>query len=111
MKVCPQPGCPNLQPCAEHRRPADTRKSSGQRGYDRRWRRKSIEYRQAHPICETPGCGQPSTDVDHIDGQGPAGPRGFDDDNLIALCHPHHSSKTATYDRGFGNKPKAKTDG
>lgn len=106
-KVCPRPGCPNLQPCDKHRRPADLRKSPTARGYDRRWRRKADQYRSAHPTCEHPDCDRPSVDVDHLDGLGPNGPRGYDDDNLEALCHPHHSSKTATVDGGFGNKPKA----
>lgn len=109
-RVCAEPGCPQLQPCTVHATSAKradlNRPNSNARGYDRRWRRKSEQYRAAHPICEEPGCGAPSKHVDHIDGLGPSGPRGFDDDNLKALCHPHHSSKTATYDRGFGNTPK-----
>lgn len=36
-----------------------------------------------------------ATEVDHIDGLGPLGPRGFDPDNLQAMSHRHHSRKTA----------------
>jgi len=36
-----------------------------------------------------------ATDVDHIDGLGPNGPRGHDWSNLRALCHSHHSQRTA----------------
>lgn len=115
MKVCPQPGCPQLQPCDRHATSAKRnelrRPNSNARGYNRRWRAKADQYRATHPICEEPRCNQPSTDVDHIDGLGPTGPHGYDDDNLRALCHPHHSRKTAMFDRGFGNTPKARTDG
>jgi ribose 1,5-bisphosphokinase PhnN len=41
------------------------------------------------------GCVAKATDVDHIDGEGPLGPRGHDWTNLRALCHSHHSKRTA----------------
>lgn len=66
-----------------------------------------------HPLCECEHCQQlppwarqQATDVDHIDGLGPLGPRGYDWDNLQALSHAHHSHKTATFDGGYGNKKR-----
>jgi 5-methylcytosine-specific restriction endonuclease McrA len=60
-------------------------------------------YLKVHPICELPGCGQPASDVDHRLSRR----RGGTDDwsNLQALCHRHHSAKTAAEDGGFGNRP------
>jgi 5-methylcytosine-specific restriction protein A len=54
---------------------------------------------KARPFCEL--CGAPSTDVDH---RVPRRRGGTDHwANLQALCHPHHSAKTAREDGGFGN--------
>ncbi|WP_231626416.1 HNH endonuclease signature motif containing protein [Streptomyces apocyni] len=36
-----------------------------------------------------------ATEVDHIDGLGPLGPRGFDPANWQAMSKRHHSRKTA----------------
>lgn len=45
-------------------------------------------------------------DVDHIDGSGPRGDNS--DANLMALCHSHHSRKTALKDGGFGRRDPRK---
>ncbi|TFB96539.1 HNH endonuclease [Cryobacterium sp. MDB2-A-2] len=50
---------------------------------------------------------QEATQVDHIDGLGPNGPRGFDNNNLQALSASHHSRKTASRDGGFGNPKRS----
>jgi 5-methylcytosine-specific restriction protein A len=50
-------------------------------------------YLRIHPICEIDGCGQVATDLDH---KKPKRDGGTDAaDNLQALCHSHHSQKTA----------------
>lgn len=106
VKVCAEPGCPQLRPCPVHKPKQPDRPSPASLGYDSRWRRKSAEYRAAHPTCEQQGCVMPSECVDHIDGLGPAGPRGFDDSNLMAMCWSCHSRKTALFDGAFGNPSK-----
>ena len=49
----------------------------------------------AHPFCCVQGCGELAAEVDHIDGLGPRGPRGYDPANLRAMCKSHHSQRTA----------------
>lgn len=97
------PPCPALVPgggrCPDH---TVVRASAHARGYDARWSRTRAKKLKATPLCEWPGCTKPATDVDHIDGQGPNSPHGHDQANLQSLCHPHHSTKTATQDGGFG---------
>lgn len=69
------------------------------------WRNLRARYLAAHPVCEVPGCGEKSSHVDH---RLPikAGGAKTDRRNLQALCHSHHSSKTAQGDGGFGNRRK-----
>lgn len=106
LQVCPTPRCPNLTP--QGRCPAcqtearASRPSSYSRGYDRRWLRASTAYLQDHPYCECDDCAlllplqrDLATEVDHIDGLGPLGPRGYDPDNWQAMSKAHHSRKTA----------------
>lgn len=40
--------------------------------------------------------------VDHVDGQGPNGPRGFDLSNMQAMTRSCHGRKTAKEDGGYG---------
>ena len=42
---------------------------------------------------------KPATHVDHDDGD----TYNNAPDNLVSLCQPHHSQKTAKHDGGFGN--------
>jgi 5-methylcytosine-specific restriction protein A len=98
--VCSRPGCPELSSqggrCDGCRTAAERdRGSAAQRGYDHRWRRTRDAYLDAHPFCVDDGCLTIATDVDHIDGKGPHGPRGHDWSNLRSLCHSHHSKRTA----------------
>lgn len=79
--------------CPEHRR-KENRPNSRQRGYTAAWERERKRYLTAYPWCAC-GCGARATDVHHIDGLGPDGPRGFDWDNLEALAHGCHSARTA----------------
>ena len=101
LRVCAEPGCPLAAPaggyCPEHRaghaaRRARRRPPSSARGYDAAWRRTRAAILRARPACER--CGAPATDVHHVDGQGPRGPRGHDPANLEALCAPCHSRET-----------------
>lgn len=112
VRVCLEQGCPDFTEgtrCDRHRkqkrRASDAKRpSAAQRGYDSKWRRTRAEYLRTHPICEDErGCIQPATDVDHIDGLGPNGPRGHDAENLRAMCHSHHSQRTARDQKGGWN--------
>ncbi len=65
-----------------------------------RWLRASRAYLREHPWCEDSShqpaiAAPPAKVVDHIDGLGIQGPRGFDETNLQALCAPCHGRKTA----------------
>lgn len=115
LSVCPTSGCPELTAggrCQDCRRKADRARGSGSaRGYTKRWAQFSKRYLHQHPTCacsadwceHTAGkCGGRSTDVDHVDGSGRNGPRAYDPTNLVALCHPCHSRKTAHMDGSFG---------
>lgn len=55
-----------------------------------------------HPDCAVPGCGEPAKHVDHRVSRRRGG-AAFDPANLLCLCVPHHSEKTARADGGFGN--------
>lgn len=98
-RVCSQPGCPALTDggrCPDHRREAERKRgSAASRGYDHRWRKTRAAHLTHEPLCCEPGCFAGATDVDHIDGLGPRGPRGHDPANLRSYCHPHHSKRTA----------------
>jgi hypothetical protein len=54
----------------------------------------SRAYRAEHPTCDEAGCDRPSRHTHHLDGRGPEGPRGFDPDNLLALCASHNARRT-----------------
>ncbi|MFJ9027576.1 HNH endonuclease signature motif containing protein [Streptomyces sp. NPDC102274] len=114
MQACPTPGCPALTvtgrctAClakASRRRPSPTAK-----GYNTRWQRTRRAYLQAHPYCECDDCvAQPvllrpiATEVNHLDGLGPLGPRGHDWTNLQAMTKAHHSRHTAREQPGGWN--------
>ena len=115
--LCTAPGCGALVHnggrCPDCRKQGDkARGNAHARGYDARWSAFSKRYLKAHPFCECEECERlpewsrpASTDVDHMDGLGPTGPRGYDATNCQALSHPCHSRKTATQDGGFGHAP------
>jgi 5-methylcytosine-specific restriction protein A len=118
LSLCIEPGCPELVPsgrCPTHlqqyRQEAEQRRPKRHgRAYDGRWRMFAKDYLSRHRECESESClavpwwARPTaTQVDHRDGLGPTGPRGYDESNLQALCQSCHSSKTASHDGGFGN--------
>lgn len=113
LQVCPTPGCPTLTPSGRcercQQRAAHERPSAASKGYDARWQRTRAAYLRAHPYCECEECEQlpallrpRATEVDHIDGLGPLGPRGHDWTNLAAMTKSHHSRKTGR-ETGFGS--------
>lgn len=96
--------CPNFRPCPTHdrrehdpdlERERNQRRSLSLAVYTSpRWKRLRRRILLERPWCQWPGCSRPATDVDHTlpleDGGEP-----WDELNLSALCHPHHSRKTA----------------
>lgn len=108
---CTSPAPPGRSRCDPHRREynatVDSRRpTAAARGYDRKWQATRAAYLNTHPMCED-GCGQPATDVDHIDGLGPNGPHGHDWSNLRALAHACHGRRTARDQPGGWNKRTA----
>lgn len=86
------------------------RPSSNERGYTSKWAAVAKAYLADHPTCECDDCLElpeadrpPAQHVDHRDGLGPKGPRGFDPTNFVAMNHRCHSRKTVREDGGFGN--------
>lgn len=109
LSSCTEPDCPRLTRagrCEEHRlakrREIDRRRPNARaRGYDRRWERTRHDFLLTHSWCED--CGERATDVDHRDGLGPLGPRGYDETNLRGLCGSCHSTRTARAQPGGWN--------
>lgn len=111
-RACSTPGCPAYAvhgaKCADHRAAAravlDVRRgSASSRGYGTRWREIRRAFLARHPLCVdclAGGRNVAATDVDHV----VARARGGTDkpSNLQALCHAHHSAKTAREDGAFG---------
>lgn len=110
---CAHPGCPGRAVkhgrCTTHaaqleqswrERYPDHRTSSSARGYGSEWERVRRAFLAKHKwctICDEAGVRKLATDVDHIV---PRVKGGTDDaSNLQALCHEHHSRKTASIDR------------
>jgi len=67
---------------------------------DARWKRVRARKLAQQPTCER--CGEPATDVHHMDERGLAGPQGYLIENTEALCHSCHSKITTRY--GVGRK-------
>ena len=108
--VCTLPGCPTISPrsgrCPQHRRAQELAQPSridGRHDFytSTTWRTLRASVLHQHPTCQHPDhCNNPATDVDHIQPISHGGSR-LDRDNLQALCHPHHSQKTA-HETAFG---------
>lgn len=115
MPFAPPRSCPSCGALVAGKRcPACTaqadraRGSARQRGYDGEWQRFRAAFLTRHPMCDEPGCGQPATDVDHIQPLRLGGAR-LDPANCRPKCHPHHSRRTATEQRsGYGGMAPAK---
>lgn len=87
-KVCATSGCPNLEPCATHARPAwegSTRRQRLPADWEKRRRVTLDAYGRRCYICSNGDCNE----VDHVDGT--------DDHtyaNLRPICPPCHKRKT-----------------
>lgn len=106
LSVCSTPGCPELVErgqCRGCRGKANAGRRRTKRPYDTAaWRRTRDAFLAAHPYCMCPAHAalplivRPlATEVDHLDGLGPLGPRGHDPSNLQSLTKACHSRKTA----------------
>jgi 5-methylcytosine-specific restriction protein A len=87
-------------------RPDARRGSRHQRGYNAHWSRFAKSYLREHPLCVTcrsNGRVEAAYCVDHKDNKGPLGERGYDPENLQALCESCHNRKTA-HDRHAHHK-------
>ena len=100
--------CPNTTDnrngyCDEHQTESKERRgSSRQRGYDKRWEKFRAAYLRERPLCvdclvkpfpgESP---QPATEVHHIRKLRDYPKLKYAEDNLMGLCHRHHSVRTA----------------
>lgn len=97
-----RPSLPSRPSPSEAARP-----SAHERGYNSRWQRFRLSYLADHPLCvpcSTAGRTVEATRIDHIDGKGPLGDRGYDETNLVAMCASCHSKKTNRADGGgFGH--------
>lgn len=104
-RFCPAHGVYTGRRCPACQRERDrARGSSSQRGYGSDWQATRAAFLAAHPHCSD-GCGEPATEVDHIDGLGPNGPRGHDWANLRGFTKAHHSRRTALDQSGWGRRP------
>lgn len=75
------------------------RGSRHERGYNARWSRFAKLFLKHNSVCvlciEQGRLATPATCVDHIDGKGPLGERGYDETNLRPLCTRCHNSRSA----------------
>jgi len=82
----------------------DVRPTSCRRGYDYKWQRFRAAFLGLNPLCVACLAEQktvPATDVDHDQPlTGPDDPGRLDPARCRALCHSHHSRKTASEGRG-----------
>jgi 5-methylcytosine-specific restriction protein A len=79
--------------------------------YNSEWRRLRSAFLAVNRICETPGCGRPATDADHIVSVRKRPDLRLDWSNLSARCHECHSRLTARFDGGFGHAARADKPG
>jgi 5-methylcytosine-specific restriction protein A len=98
----------------EQRRARDRqRPTSTARGYDADWRALRADVLEAEPWCRRCrglGVMTRATDVDHVQPVAARPDLRLVRSNLMPLCHPHHSERTARFDGGFGNARKAKPE-
>jgi 5-methylcytosine-specific restriction enzyme A len=102
---CTYPGCPELVDhgrCPAHRADTDRQyhstpeAKSRKRIYNsKRWRGVRRAVLRANPWCSTPDCGALAVHVDHLIPLGQWQGDPFDRSNLVGLCKPCHSRKTA----------------
>lgn len=99
---------PKRLPCigrSRVRNPPASRRSPSARGYGHSWRKLRASVLVCEPLCREcsrQGLCVAAAHVDHIVALERGGTN--DRSNLMPLCHPCHSRKTAMVDGGFGNK-------
>jgi 5-methylcytosine-specific restriction protein A len=104
---------PRYCPPGLTRRPAPSevaRPTAAQRGYGSAWQRFRVSYLAEHPLCvpcSEAGRVEEATCIDHKDGKGPLGERGYDPANLTAMCATCHAKKTVKHDGGLGRSPES----
>lgn len=117
-RPCNHPGCGALTHarfCEAHaearrKRYEGERPSAARRGYGHKWRKAREQYLKQNPMCEEleadgTRCREPATDVDHkIPHRGDL-KLFWDRKNWQALCHSHHSAKTARDDGRWKERP------
>ena len=102
MRYCHR--CKGVVEQGHKHRVKDRRPSARARGYDAKWQQTRADYLRYFPLCQWhEGCLCEATQVHHLDGQGPKGPRGHDWGNLSGLCAAHHSQITAQEQPGGFN--------
>src|SRR5260370_14794147 len=117
-RPCRNRTCPELTVdgwCNRHRpakEPQLARLSPSKRGYGRAHQRWRAHILALHPLCEDcldekPPRTTASTEAHHIDGDN----TNLAEENGCGLCKPHHSRRTATSRRAFGNLPRQVTPG
>lgn len=100
---CGYPGCPELVAtgayCEKHRGQYDQeRGSAASRGYDRKWREFRILYLQDHPLCVDcliENVVRAAEEIHHTIKVRKRPDLQYEESNLLALCKPHHSVRTA----------------
>jgi 5-methylcytosine-specific restriction endonuclease McrA len=68
----------------------------------KRWRKLRRLVLDEEPYCQQGDCQAPSAEVDHVI-RIEVGGHPWDRANLMAMCGPHHSAKTAA-ETGFGGR-------
>jgi len=110
-RVCRTPACNGTThrvycaTCEQRRgrRGADeARPSAAKRGYGRAWRRLRAAKLARDPICEIDGCDQPAVDVHHRVPVRVTGRVLVSLDELLSMCHSHHSQRTVEESREYG---------
>ncbi len=92
-RPCTRPGCPNLQPCPDHKAKPPTPQASASElriggGSTRHWRALRRQQLLYSPLCEVLGCDEAATAVHHLRARRAGGDDG--DANLRSVCHHHH---------------------
>jgi len=95
---CHREALPGISRCSEHRTPAQRKKGTTWRPrpdlHNSVWTELSKRIRRERPICEVPGCANPSASLDHIIPEHLGGTDHIG--NLQALCAWHHQRKSAS---------------
>lgn len=77
---------------------APTRGTRTERGYDNAWGRWRLAYLREHPLCvdcKAQGFIEPAREVHHIRKVSEAPELKMEETNVMALCKPCHSRRTA----------------